>query len=206
MKTRTEIINMLFRKYGFQSYLEIGVEVPAVNFDKINAAFKECVDPNPLGKCTYIMTSDDFFKNYAKNKKYDVIFVDGMHTAEQVRRDVYNSINYLNGNGFIILHDCNPPTEYHVRSYEEYLATKGQWNGTVFKAFVELKHELSDWCCFVIDEDWGCGVITKRKIFQNKQLNFDFYNFTWKEFEKNRKELLQLVTFDEYDKSINNQL
>ena len=60
MKTRTEIINMLFRKYGFQSYLEIGVEVPAVNFDKINAAFKESVDPNPLGKCTYIMTSDDF--------------------------------------------------------------------------------------------------------------------------------------------------
>jgi len=82
MVTRTEIINKIFKTYGFKSYLEIGVRVPSENFDKINSETKESVDPDPKGFCTYIMTSDDYFLNHAQGKMYDVIFVDGLHTAE----------------------------------------------------------------------------------------------------------------------------
>lgn len=202
MKTRTEIINKLFEIYKFQTYLEIGVATPAENFDLINATLKESVDPSPNGKCTYFTTSDDFFLNYAENKTYDVIFVDGLHTTEQAYIDVMNAVKHLNNDGFIIMHDCNPPTEYHIRSYDEFLKTKGAWNGTVFKAFIKLKYELNDWCCFTIDEDWGCGIITKRKILENKQINCNIHNLSWDEFDKNRKELLQLISFNEYSKII----
>lgn len=206
MKTRTEIINILFKQYNFQSYLEIGVRVPAENFDKINAKIKESVDPNPMGVCTYITTSDDFFENYASDKMYDVIFVDGMHTAEQSYKDVKNAINHLNDGGFIVMHDCNPPTEYHIRSYEEYLKTGGQWNGTVFRGFIQLKNELSNWSCFVIDEDWGCAILTKRKIFENKHSNYNSNNISWNEFDVNRKEILQLITFNKYCNIIGNKI
>lgn len=202
MKTRTQIINKLIDTYKFQSYLEIGVAVPAENFDLINVLNKDSVDPKPLGKCTYVVTSDDFFLNYVENRKYDVIFVDGLHTAEQSYVDVQNAIKHLNVDGFIVMHDCNPPTEYHVRSYENFLLTKGAWNGTVFRGFIRLKHELNDWSCFNINEDWGCGIITRRKILENKPMAIDINNLSWKEFDKNRKELLQLITFEEFDEII----
>jgi|ERR1035437_510194 hypothetical protein len=203
MITRTEIINKLFEAYGFKSYLEIGVRIPAENFDLIKASNKESVDPRPMGKCSYIMTSDEFFINYVSDRKYDVIFVDGLHTAEQSYKDVKNAIKHLNEDGFIVMHDCNPPTEYHIRSYEEYLKTGGQWNGTVFKGFIQLKNELNDWSCFVIDEDWGCGIITKRNILKNIQFDENQHILTWNIFNENRKILLQLITFDEYNQLIN---
>lgn len=203
MTARTEIINKPFEVYSFKSYLEIGVRVPAENFDKINASFKESVDPSPMGTCTYVTTSDDFFRNHVNGKMYDVIFVDGLHTAEQSYKDVQNAIKHLNEGGFIVMHDCNPPTEYHTRSYEEYLATRGEWNGTVFRAFIQLKYELNDWCCFVVDEDFGCGVLTKRRLIKEITPKLNPYNFTWKEFNEKRKEMLELITFDEYLKLLN---
>jgi hypothetical protein len=203
-KTRTEIINLLFERYkSFETYLEIGVERPSENFDKINAKVKECVDPHPLGKCTYVTTSDDFFNKCDKELKYDVIFVDGMHTGEQVYKDVINSLNHLNDGGFIVMHDCNPPTEYHARTYEEFINSRGEWNGTTFRGYLKLKQELSDYTCFIVNEDWGCGIITKRKLLKNKIHKCDADNLTWTDFNNNRSNFLQLVSFNEYFDLIN---
>lgn len=199
MGKRTEIINNLFEKYGFDSYLEIGVQYPSNNFDQIKSKIKESVDPHPKGDCTYITTSDDFFENHSKNKKYDVIFIDGMHTAEQVYKDVHNALNHLNKNGFIVIHDCNPETSFIARTYEEFLQTGGDWCGTVFKGFIKLKNELKDYSCFVVNEDYGCGIITKRKILRNYQKQCDVNNIGWYFFNENRKGLLQLISFDQYN-------
>lgn len=187
-KLRTQIINILFGRYGFESYLEIGVASPDANFNKINAVDKVSVDSRKdQGKCyTYNVTSDTYFKNYAGDRKFDVIFIDGKHTEEQVYKDARNAINHLNDNGFIVLHDCNPLTEGHIITN----------NGTVYKGFIRLKKELKDWSCFIIDEDEGCGIITKRKILENKILDIPVN--TWDDFGNNRKELLQLVSFDEF--------
>ena len=47
------------------------------------------------------MTSDEFFKN---NEIYfDCIFIDALHIYEQVRKDILNSIKFLNANGIIII-------------------------------------------------------------------------------------------------------
>jgi len=201
MITRTSIINKIFETYGFETYLEIGVRNRTENFDLIKSTIKEGVDPMPITPVNYKVTSNEFFKNYVGEKKYDVIFVDGLHTKEQSYIDVINSIKHLNEDGFIVMHDCNPPTEYHIRSHNEYLRRGGEWNGDVFEAFIRLKTELKDWNCFVVDEDFGCGVITKRKL--KKQFNpLDNINenITWDYFDENRKNLLDLLSFDEYDK------
>jgi len=68
--TRTEIINYIFDKYKFNSYLELGVYNPQDNFDKIHAQFKHSVDnmPHPDGPLLYThwMDTDYFFENFAK--------------------------------------------------------------------------------------------------------------------------------------------
>ncbi len=74
---RTALINHLIEKKHYRDYLEIGVQNSKNNFNKVIVPHKEGVDPNV--DCTYRMTSDEFFKTIPKDKKYDIIFIDGLH-------------------------------------------------------------------------------------------------------------------------------
>eukprot|EP01034_Spumella_vulgaris_P005623 gene5623-7181_t len=82
------------------------------------------------------MTSDDFF---AQNTEFfDVIFVDGLHEANQVFRDVTNALKWLNPGGAIVMHDCNP------RSFAIQNGAYGEdksipWTGDTWKAAVTLR-------------------------------------------------------------------
>ena len=60
------------------------------------------------------MPSDEFFANRAAasdRTPYDLVFIDGLHVADQVERDIVNSLLNLAPAGTIVLHDCNPTTE-----------------------------------------------------------------------------------------------
>jgi len=60
------------------------------------------------------MESDTFFvqeKLRLSEHGLDVVFIDGLHTFLQSLKDVQNSLRYLNANGVIVLHDCNPLSE-----------------------------------------------------------------------------------------------
>ena len=50
-------------------------------------------------------TSDNFF--LINKYKFDLIYIDGNHLYEFVRRDIDNSLNVLNENGIIVLDDYN---------------------------------------------------------------------------------------------------
>jgi len=68
-------------------------------------------------------TSDNFF---LRNKiKFDLIYIDGNHLYEYVKRDISNSLKYLNINGIIVLDD------YFV---------KGWWQDGVTKAVNDFKN------------------------------------------------------------------
>jgi hypothetical protein len=145
------------------------------------------------------MNSYQFFKDIIKDEKYDIIFIDGLHTEEQVYKDIKNSINQLNINGSIVIHDCNPLEEIHTKSHEDFLKNGGNiWNGTVYKSFIKIKYELKDWSCFVIDEDHGCGIISKVNILSNNLYRFDISKLNWNYFESNRQKLLQLISYDAF--------
>ena len=101
--TRSEIIKKIIDKKKYESYLELGCDKDS-NFSKIKIKNKIGVDSKLGG--TLKMTSDEFFEN---NEIYfDCIFIDALHIYEQVRKDILNSVKFLNAHGIIIIHDCLP--------------------------------------------------------------------------------------------------
>lgn len=209
---RYDLINYIIDSLKREvNYLEIGVRRPEDNFNKVNAQHKFSVDPgvaNDSNPVQFKMTSDDFFHKLRKGEilnkdfKFDVIFIDGLHLAEQVERDIYNALDCLEHGGFIILHDCNPPTEFHAReSYAYHLSpAKALWNGTTWKAFFKFRQEIECFSCCV-DSDWGLGVISKTINF-GKPTKIDNTYYEFQIFEKYRKESLNLVSFEEFKRFI----
>lgn len=145
------------------------------------------------------MDTNYFFENFAKDYTYDVIFIDALHEEDQCYKDIKNSLNHLNEEGFIIVHDVSPIQEENTIPYLDFIDGRyygSQWNGTVYKAFIKIKNELKNWSCFSIEEETGgCGILTQRKVLPN--INIEFYDI-WEFFIKNKKQLLQLITFDEF--------
>lgn len=192
---RFDIINYLIEKYKLVNYLEIGV-FQGENIRKVKAFHKDGVDPGAEGyvipEVNYPMTSDDFFNLLKGHEdiKYDIIFIDGLHHADQVEKDIRNSLNHIVNGGFIVLHDCNPV------SYEAQLVPRQTiaWNGDVWKAFVDFKAHYPKMECSVIDTDFGVGVIKVGERIVTFQDNI----WDWNYFNNNRKTLLNLITWDEF--------
>ena len=209
---RSQVINyLLSRVAGDTTYLEIGVRDPSKNFEKIKATRKYSVDPgiefapNPVD---FPVTSDRFFEQLSKGEvlsadtRFDVIFIDGLHVAEQVDKDIRNALLFIKDDGFIVLHDCNPPTEWHAREAHNYRESPAGnfWNGTTWKAFVKWRSEPSLFSCCV-DTDWGVGVISKaHNIGAPLQKPNGFFEFS--HFVQHRTEQLNLVSFEEFKQRI----
>jgi hypothetical protein len=97
---RFDLINYLIEKYKVINYLEIGV-FKGENIREIKAPHKDGVDPGIEGyvppEVNYPMTSDNFFELIKGHDeiKYDLIFIDGLHHADQVAKDIQNgTIDY----------------------------------------------------------------------------------------------------------------
>jgi hypothetical protein len=191
IKKRTSVINYFIEKHQYKTYLEIGIGNPKRNFNKVICQEKDGVDP--AVQCNYQMTSDEFFKKIDKNKKYDIIFIDGLHLEEQVMKDILHSLDHLNLNGTIIVHDCNPLSE--ERQIEEYEIGKN-WSGTVWKAFAKLRMTRDDIEMYVIRIDSGVGIIKFGKQECFPQVTSD--KLVYKFLRENRKKLLNLYKRREF--------
>lgn len=150
---RWDLINAYIKKYGFESFLEIGHD-QGIAFDRVEIDLKESVDPDEATHPTYAMSSDDFFEKYST--KYDIIFIDGLHEHAQVDRDIKNALAHLNKGGVIVMHDCHPISEECQRHTFAYPG--GAWTGDCWKAYVKNRASLP-YEMYVWDHDWGCGVI-----------------------------------------------
>lgn len=189
---RTDIINALITKIGAVSYLEIGVD-NGVNFNNIRCRSKTGVDPVDHGVITngriVQATSDEFFSR--NTELFDVVFVDGLHHADQVERDICNSLNVLKPGGFVICHDMNPQSE----QAQVIPFTHGHWNGDCWKAFVRLRSKLTGIEMATIDTDEGCGIIWHQAdaipISVSEEL-------TYANLEKNRNTWLNIMTVDQF--------
>ena len=115
--TRTQLIEYFQRRYAYTSYLEVGCGDFA-NFVSLRNYFSQvdCIDPYK-DNATYALPSDVFFEQRVHNNSiiraatvnggvvsegpvtYDVIFIDGLHDAKQVIRDVMNALQLLNEHG-----------------------------------------------------------------------------------------------------------
>ena len=190
---RYQIIQEIILKKQYKTYLEIGCFAGEV-FNKIKIEKKIGVDPVSGG--TIKKTSDDFFKN--NQEKFDCIFIDGLHEFEQVKRDINNSIKYLNNDGVILLHDCLPNNVYD----QAMPRCQYNWNGNVWKAIVECRtrNDIDVYTCYA---DNGIGVIFNRKNSDRLNLNMDdFSKLNFKDYFHNHKKFMKIITYDELLKKI----
>lgn len=197
---RKEIIQKLINKINAQSYVEIGLGSGGV-FNSIKCKTKYGVDPeygkthdfSKGSKCsfkpTHPVTSDDFFLQ--NQEIFDVIFIDGLHEANQVEKDINNSLEVLSDNGFIICHDMSPES-YAMQAVPR---VQNQWTGDCWKAWVKLRSTNPNVKMFVVNTDKGCGVIQKGS---QELLDLNNLDLTYENLNKHRKEWLNLISIEEF--------
>lgn len=223
---RKQLIQDIINRKKFTTYLEIGVFAGGVFFP-VKAKRKIAVDPeftfgkfkrtkkilknlSNLNASYYEMPSDDFFRDHAsrlfQNKPIDLCLVDGMHEYQYALRDVENTLNFLQQDGVIIMHDCNPSSAAEAISFEEWKRNNysGNWNGDVWKTILHLRSLRKDICVFVLNVDYGLGIVCKRPpenvlSFSADEIN----NMKFPDFEQNREHWLNLKPMDYFYKFFN---
>lgn len=198
---RANLINYIIKKQGYKSYLEIGLGT-VKNFAFINCQNKVGVDPDEQSKAihkkmnvagdVFCMTSDKFF-SFAKpggdtGRTFDCVFLDGLHHADQVRKDIINAWECLTDGGVLILHDTNPHSEEitHVPRLTK------EWTGDVYKAVNQVNNDK-----FTLKDDHGVTIIRK-----TGELIIDDSVIEWHDFNENRNKILNLKTWEECIKII----
>ena len=187
---RWDLIDYLIKKNNYLNYLEIGCDDDQL-FSKVKIKNKIGVDPVSGGNVR--KNSDDFF---LENKdKFDLVFIDGLHIYEQVKKDIINSLKCLNENGIILVHDCMPDS----LSKQAVPRYKMKWNGDVWKAIVDLR-QREDLDIYTCEIDQGIGIITKRKNSSILKLNKPAKNLKFKDYYYNYKEYLRIIKLTDLKK------
>lgn len=191
---RWNLINYLIEIKDYSSYLEIGCDQNQL-FSKIKIKNKLGVDPVSGGNIR--KTSDEFFKNNIE--KFDIVFIDGLHHYHQVKRDILNSLKFLNNDGIILVHDCLPDS----LSKQAVPRYKMSWNGDVWKAIVDLRQD-GNLEIYTLKIDQGIGVIKKIKNTNILTLKKNPLKLKFKDFYFNYREYMRLIDLNEFKNIFNN--
>ncbi|MDA9960625.1 class I SAM-dependent methyltransferase [Candidatus Pelagibacter sp.] len=185
---RWDLIKYLINKNNYKNYLEIGCDQNQL-FSKIEIENKTGVDPESGGNIK--TTSDDFF--LSNTEKFDIIFIDGLHMYEQVKKDILNSINCLNDGGIVLVHDCMPDS----LAKQAVPRFKMKWNGDVWKAIVDLRQN-KDLDIYTCEMDEGIGIIKKNKNSEILKLDKPINKLKFKDYYNNYKDYLRVISIDEF--------
>ena len=189
--SRIEIIQNIINKQNYQNYLEIGCDKNE-NFSKIKIKNKIGVDPLQGG--TIRKTSDEFFNS--NTEKFDIIFLDGLHTYEQTIKDINNSLKFIKSSGVIVIHDCLPKKIWNQIVPRIY----GHWNGDVWKAIVHSRtyQDADTYTCIA---DHGLGLIFKRKNKNLLEIKIkEFKKLKFSDYYKNHKIFMNPISYEKIEK------
>jgi hypothetical protein len=212
---RVAVLQNLLDRIPNPTYLEIGVLKGEV-LHQLRAARKIAVDPEfriPFPQrlrdrfsrsiIYRQMTSDRFFEHHGHilQDGIDVAFVDGLHTWEQAYRDVMNCLCHLNEGGVIVMHDCIPPNaaaalratrpeEAQAMQHPEWTH---EWTGDVYKAVIQLRSQRHDLQIFVLNCDYGLGIVTRGTAQETLSLDTDaIARMSYREFAADQDRLLNV--------------
>lgn len=156
---------------GPRSYLEIGVETGQTFFE-ISADFKTAVDPTflfdldlaPQGESVeyFQISSDSFFGEIRRDRKYDLVFLDGLHTWDQTYRDFCNTLLITHDQSIIILDDIFPCDVFSCNRDQVEAVMMRQfmtrdpsnaWHGDTYKVIPLIRtfHPLLSFCTIITD-------------------------------------------------------
>jgi hypothetical protein len=137
-------------------YVEIGVERGAVIRLFGETAEVVGIDPEPqleqipARARIFRQTSDEFFAAHdlaaLLGGPFDLAFIDGLHTFEQVLKDFINLERFASPASLILIHDCLPLDRRTSTPERETIF----WTGDVWKIIPCLKEERSDLDIFTI--------------------------------------------------------
>ncbi len=187
---RWDLIQYLISKNKYSDYLEIGCDQDQL-FSKIKIENKIGVDPYSGGNVR--KTSDDFFKD--NKEKFDIVFIDGLHTYNQVKKDILNSLDCLKEGGIVLVHDCMPDS----LSKQAVPRYRMIWNGDVWKAIVDLR-QREDLEIFTCEMDQGIGVIKKEINSSILKIEKPVINLKFKDYFDNYKNFLRVISVEELKK------
>lgn len=205
---RHEVINSLIRDSN-KKYLEIGVQ-RGITFRQIKFNEKDGVDPYPILEgneiVNYKVTSDDFFEKYIQ-KKYDFIFIDGLHETHQLIKDFKNSYYSLNNKGIIIFDDILPQNKYEQTipvSNVEGPCTGDVWKLIYYIIINKDKFNLQKMSSFInMSSDSRGMLLMEFNIIQENNVFFQDINnldlsryYTYDNDFNNYKELLFTLRVD----------
>ena len=177
-------------------YLEIGTSIQST-FNKIKCERKVGMDPAYEPYCSgneqiFKATSNDFFAT--NSERFQIVFIDGLHLYEQVAQDIINSWQVLDAPGFIILHDCIPPTN---RAGSRTMPRRGPWTGDVYKAIIWFINKFPAILCKVLNTDYGLGFIHKEQDYlltvDNLEVSLNPYkNYSLEQYKNNMHQFMKL--------------
>ena len=177
------VMRTLLAHYPEPRYLEVGVS-GAKTFDKLEAPVKVAVDPafrfdhtDPAravrGTEYHQVTSDEYFGSVVDPAaRFDVIFLDGLHTVEQTLRDLLNALEHLAPNGVIVIDDVRPPSALAaIPDEQEFLAQRkaedredeSAWMGDVFRLVYFIDTFCQQLSFRVIRNNHGQAVVWRHR-------------------------------------------
>jgi Methyltransferase domain len=141
-------LNALLRGlHNAASYLEVGVQ-QGLTLENVEAHRRWGVDPFPLfdtnrlprGVRFFEMTSDEFFAQLDADTRFDLVFLDGLHTFEQTYIDLVHVLAHMR-DGAVLIDDTVPSDEVSAMpDQDESLRRRGElglaglpWHGSVWK-------------------------------------------------------------------------
>lgn len=175
--SRAKVVQSFLDLYDDPHYLEIGVWKGKTLFPA-RAAKKVGVDPTfafdleeARQKHTtttfFNGTSDEYFATLDPGTKFDVIYVDGLHTVEQTLRDLINACFFIKEKGVIIVDDVRP-TSFHsslanIRHAQVVKAALGStdknWMGDVYKLVFFVQSFMQQYSYRTVSNNHGQLVI-----------------------------------------------
>ena len=107
------------------------------------------------------ITSDAFFAECPLSQKFDVVYLDGLHTFEQTLRDLMNTLSHVKHESVIIIDDIFPstlagslPDLNEFKKVRNFAGQKGwAWMGDVYKLVLFVDSYMQSWS-FRCDENY----------------------------------------------------
>jgi hypothetical protein len=93
------------------------------------------------------VTSDAFFRSLPASTRFDLVFLDGLHTFQQTYTDLINSLGRLNAPGIILVDDIVPANAVSaLADSDDFRAERARqrlfdvrWHGDVFRLIAVLR-------------------------------------------------------------------
>ncbi|GJE60029.1 hypothetical protein MPOCJGCO_2138 [Methylobacterium trifolii] len=177
---RSDVINQFLKLYDDPDYLEVGVDegttffaVDAPRKVAVDPEFKFALPPDPerAKGCTFHPVPSDSYFAQDPGRRYDLIFLDGLHTFEQILKDFTNALACIKDDGIIIVDDVIP-SSYHASLPDLALSFElrrrigqqdGDWMGDVYKIVFLIESYFQSHSFATVAENHGQLIVWKER-------------------------------------------